>query len=240
MQTFSRWPPNNKYVDRLIFHWYTGRDIMVFNNILNFLYDFAYEIVLGVATLLFMKFYSKIRFWYVKIRMRSEVDVTVWTTFKLKEPTKGEVLEEKIGSRISDYTSIPTAKSIVTYEKNKYEFEFGDPNLIHKNVTVKVKLGSMEVHKVKKVLEKYDYNTRRFSELFGIFNSFPMTEVQMELDRMPKTDMAGMSISSLDLMDGAESLRFNINENTISFKTDFKPNDLEALVDLVTFLYMSK
>lgn len=213
---------------------------MNINDIQAFLGDAAYEIVLTIIVLLFMKFYSKIRFLITRWRLKNKVDVKIWTTIRLKEPKTGEECEEIIRREISRVQNMPSDDMRITFNKIGYSFVASDLDSKVDVVRTVTYFENIEVRKVKNELLNFDYHTRKMISAMRVFDSIHSADITLSLDKSPNNEFAGMSIASLNLKEGNDRLEIRVDGDRISFNTDFNPGALSAVTDLITYLYTPK
>lgn len=210
---------------------------MNINDIQAFLGDAAYEIVLTIIVLLFMKFYSKIRFFITRWRLKNKVDVKIWTTIRLKEPKTGEECEKIIRREISRILNMSSDDMRITFKKIEYSFVVSDLDRKVDVVRTVTYFENIEARKIKNELLKFDYNTRKMIFAMRVFDSIHSADIALSLDKAPNNEFAGMSIASLNLKKGNDRFEIKVDGNRISFNTDFNPDSLSAVIDLISYLY---
>ena len=213
---------------------------MSFNDILDFLGDFVYEIVLTIVVLLFMKFYSKILFLVTRYRLRNRVDLRIWVTIKLKEQMSGEEFEENINREIWQLQKIPAVDMTTTFNEIKYSFVASDKERKVNSVHTFSEFKNIEVRKIKDELMKFDYNTRKLISRIRILDSIDAAVITISLDKTPDMEFVGMRLSSVELNERDDQLKIKLDGNTLVFNTDFNPTSMDAVADFITFLYMPK
>lgn len=213
---------------------------MSFNDILDFLGDFVYEIVLTIVVLLFMKFYSKILFLVTRYRLRNRVDLRIWVTIKLKEQMSGEEFEENINREIRQLQKIPAVDMTTTFNEIKYSFVASDKERKVNSVHTFSEFKNIEVRKIKDELMKFDYNTRKLISRIRILDSIDAAVITISLDKTPDMEFVGMRLSSVELNERDDQLKIKLDGNTLVFNTDFNPTSMDAVADFITFLYMPK
>lgn len=213
---------------------------MNLNDILDFLGDFVYEIVLTIVVILFMKFYSKILFLITRFRLRNRVDLRIWVTIKLKEQMTGEEFTESINREMSQLQKIPINDMVITFNGTSYSFVASDKERKVSVVRTTSDIKSVEVRKIKDELMEFDYNTRKLISMIGILDSVQLAEITISLDKTPDMTFVGMRLSSVELNENGDPFQIRLNGDTIVFNTDFNPTRMNAVEDFITFLYTPK